>query len=49
MNGAKVYDGPRTNDNQLDNMGVFRWPSSSAGSNYGIDWTTGETWWSVEQ
>jgi len=42
MNGAKVYDGPRTNDNQLSNMGVFRWPSSAAQRNYGIDWTTGE-------
>ena len=41
-NGAKVYDGPRTNDNQLSNMGVFTWPSSNASSNYGIDWTTGE-------
>ena len=46
-NGTKVFDGPRTNDNQLSNMGVFRWPSNSAGggmggSGYGIDWTTGE-------
>ena len=46
-NGAKVFDGPRTNDNQLGNMGVFRWPSNSAsgdlgGNGYGIDWTTGE-------
>ena len=46
-NGAKVFDGPRTNDNQLGNMGVFRWPSSTSsgdlgGNGYGIDWTTGE-------
>ena len=23
-NGAKVFDGPRTNDNQLGNMGVIQ-------------------------
>ena len=42
MNGNKVFDGPRTNDNQLGNMGVFRWPSTTSGSGFGIDWTLGE-------
>ena len=42
-NGSKVYDHPRThNGNGLGNLSVFRWPSSSAGSGYGIDWTLGE-------
>jgi hypothetical protein len=42
MNGSKVFDGPRTNDNQLGNMGVFRWPSTTSSSGFGIDWTLGE-------
>ena len=42
MNGNKVFDGPRTNDNQLGNMGVFRWPATTSGSGHGIDWTLGE-------
>ncbi|MEL0098746.1 MAG: hypothetical protein VW907_04250, partial [Opitutae bacterium] len=47
MNGTKVYDGPRTNDNQLGNMGAFVWPSNNGSGNngttgWGIDWTTGE-------
>ena len=47
MNGNKVFDGPRTNDNQLGNMGAFVWPSTNASgglntTDWGIDWTTGE-------
>ena len=47
MNGNLVFDGPRTNDNYLNNMGAFVWPSTngSGGLNsngWGIDWTTGE-------
>ena len=47
MNGNLVFDGPRTNDNQLGNMGTFVWPSNhgSGGlgrTGWGIDWTTGE-------
>ena len=46
-NGILVYDGPRTNDNQLGNIGVFKWPDNNAGGGmdargFGIDWTTGE-------
>ena len=47
MNGNLVFDGPRTNDNQLGNMGTFVWPSNigTGGlgrTGWGIDWTTGE-------
>ena len=39
MNGNKVFDGPRTNDNQLGNMGAFIWPSNSGGG--GLNTQTG--------
>ena len=47
MNGNLVFDGPRTNDNYVNNMGAFVWPSNSGGgglgrTGWGIDWTTGE-------
>ena len=47
MNGNLVFDGPRTNDNYLNNMGAFVWPSTNGSgglnsSGWGIDWTTGE-------
>ena len=29
MNGNLVFDGPRTNDNYLNNMGAFVWPSTN--------------------
>ena len=47
MNGAKVFDGPRTNDNWLYNINTFVFPTSSAGggmnrNGWGADWSLGE-------
>ena len=47
LNGTKVFDGPRTNDNSLGTIKVFEFPNTNASGNmsskgYGIDWTLGE-------
>ncbi|MDG1138462.1 MAG: hypothetical protein P8N49_02955 [Opitutales bacterium] len=47
VNGNKMFEGPRTNDNHVGDLGVFKWPDSTSSGNlahngWGVDWTTGE-------
>jgi hypothetical protein len=49
LNGSKVFDGPRTNDNHLGDIGTFGFPTASntawgnmGSTGWGADWTVGE-------